>query len=429
MHISTDNLFSVAAASLLAVFGVAHAQPPSPNPVAWRQLEQQFQDMVKTQERAGIAWIVAQHGRQLSSGAIGWQDQERRIPVDELTTFRLYSMTRAITTVAALRLMDKGKLNLDQPLAHYLPKFAAPKVVTKSLKTDEIQLVPAKREITVRDLMTYQAGFGYAYDYPTSLGLKREEILGLNLSTAQGIDRLAEFPLLHHPGERWHYGFASDVLGRVIELITAQPLDQALQQLVFDPLGMTSTGFFSSLDHLAKAYGPDPLTGRWIELTERLPKSADYIQAGSMHSGGGGLLSSASDYFVFCEMLRNRGVGPHGVFLKASTVDLMERNTMSPEQGPLFWHRADASPVMTEGGWGLGIGVRQSSVNTPLLTSRQGELFWGGLAGTGFFIDREAGITAVVMTQYLGPDGDKPVLLLRQALYGSPRAEETNLAP
>ena len=102
---------------------------------------------------------------------------------------------------------------------------------------------------------------------------------------------------------------------------------------------------------------------------------------------------------------------------------------MSPEQGPLFWHRADASPVMTEGGWGLGIGVRQSSVNTPLLTSRQGELFWGGLAGTGFFIDREAGITAVVMTQYLGPDGDKPVLLLRQALYGSPRAEETNLAP
>lgn len=387
------------------------------SPIDLAAVEAQFRSMVANNERAGIAWIVAKDGQVISEGALGWRDLERRLPLDDNSTFRLYSMTRAITTVAALRLVESGQLQLDTPLAEYLPKFASMKVLRPSNLSSSNSLVQAKRDITILDLMTYQAGFGYAYDYPSFLGVNRDDILGLKTTTEDGIDHLAQFPLLNQPGERWHYGFASDVLGRVIEQVTDESLDKALQRLIFAPLDMSSTGFHSSLNRLVKAYGPDSATGELIDVTDALPKSADYLKPSRMHSGGGGLVSTTDDYFKFCEMLRRKGMSPNGRLINESTVELMATNSMRAEQGPLFWHRDDASPVMLEAGWGLGIGVRLQDIDTESLTSRQGELFWGGLAGTGFFIDPTSGITAVVMTQYLGPESDKPAIFLRRAIY------------
>ena len=393
------------------------AQSASQTPIDLTAVEAQFRSMVANKERAGIAWIVAKDGQVISEGTLGWRDLERRLPLDDTSTFRLYSMTRAITTVAALRLVESGQLRLDTPLAKYLPKFASMNVLQSPNLPPPFSLVEAKRDITIRDLMTYQAGFGYAYDYPTALGVKRDDILGLQTTTKDGIDHLAQFPLLNHPGERWHYGFASDVLGRVIEQVTDESLDKALKRLIFEPLHMSSTGFHSSLNRLAKAYGPDPAMGELIDVTDALPKSADYLQPSRMHSGGGGLVSTTSDYFKFCEMLRRKGMSSNGRLISESTFELMATNSMLAEQGPLFWHRDDGSPLMLEAGWGLGIGVRLRDVNTETLVSRQGELFWGGLAGTGFFIDPTSGITAVVMTQYLGPESDKPAIFLRRAIY------------
>lgn len=393
------------------------ARGASQTPIDLTAVEAQFRSMLANNERAGIAWIVAKDGQVISEGTLGWRDLERRLPLNDTSTFRLYSMTRAITTVAALRLIESGQLQLDTPLAKYLPKFASMKVLQPSNLPPPFSLVEAKRDITIRDLMTYQAGFGYAYDYPSFLGVKRDDILGLKTTTEDGIDHLAQFPLLNHPGERWHYGFASDVLGRVIEQVTDESLDKALQRLIFAPLDMSSTSFHSSLNRLVKAYGPDPVTGELIDVTEALPKSADYLQPSRMHSGGGGLVSTTGDYFKFCEMLRHKGMSPNGRLINESTVELMATNSMRAEQGPLFWHRDDASPLMLEAGWGLGIGIRLRDVNTETLVSRQGELFWGGLAGTGFFIDPTSGITAVVMTQYLGPESDKPAIFLRRAIY------------
>lgn len=385
---------------------------------ALKEMERAFAQLVAGEQRAGVVWEVAKDGNVVSRGAVGWQDREARVPMSATTTFRLYSMSRAVTSVAALRLVERGRLSLDAPLADYLPRFAEPKVFETVSGATEPRVVPARRPIVIRDLLTYRAGFGYAYDYPKAAGLQRDEVIGLDISTAQGIDRLASVPLLNHPGERWHYGFASDVLGRVIEVVTGEPLDRALRTLVFEPLGMDSTGFVTTPERLAKAYGPDK-NATLIDVTERLPKSADYLRPSAMHSGGGGLVSTAHDYLLFCEMLRRQGVGPKGRLLRKESIEQMVTDELSPAQGPLFWHQKDPSPIVLGGGWGLGVGVRARDVDASGLLSRRGEIFWGGLAGTGFFVDPASGLSGVVMTQYLGPDGDEPALMLRRGVYGA----------
>lgn len=385
---------------------------------ALKEMERAFAQLVAGEQRAGVVWEVAKDGNVVSRGAVGWQDREARVPMSATTTFRLYSMSRAVTSVAALRLVERGRLSLDAPLADYLPRFAEPKVFETVSGATEPRVVPARRPIVIRDLLTYRAGFGYAYDYPKAAGLQRDEVIGLDISTAQGIDRLASVPLLNHPGERWHYGFASDVLGRVIEVVTGEPLDRALRTLVFEPLGMDSTGFVTTPERLAKAYGPDK-NATLIDVTERLPKSADYLRPSAMHSGGGGLVSTAHDYLLFCEMLRRQGVGPKGRLLRKESIEQMVTDDLSPAQGPLFWHQKDPSPIVLGGGWGLGVGVRARDVDASGLLSRRGEIFWGGLAGTGFFVDPASGLSGVVMTQYLGPDGDEPALMLRRGVYGA----------
>jgi CubicO group peptidase (beta-lactamase class C family) len=139
-----------------------------------------------------------------------------------------------------------------------------------------------------------------------------------------------------------------------------------------------------------------------------------------MHSGGGGLVATADDYLKFCEMLRQRGLGPRGRLLQERTVQAMLTNELRSDQGPLFWHQKQPSPLMRGGGWGLGIGVRTADVDEDPLVSHRGEAFWGGLAGTGFLVDPASGTSAVVMSQYYGREGDDVSFILRRGVYGSP---------
>ena len=201
---------AVALLTMIVAAGVGAAPTPkldAEQRAALESMERAFAALVAGEQRAGVVWEVAKDGAVVSRGAIGWQDREARVPMSATTTFRLYSMSRAITSVAALRLVERGQLRLDAPLATYLPKFAGPKVFEIVPGAADPQIVPARRPILIRDLLSYRAGFGYAYDYPKSAGLQRDEVIGLDISTAQGIDRLASVPLLNHPGDRWHYGF------------------------------------------------------------------------------------------------------------------------------------------------------------------------------------------------------------------------------
>jgi CubicO group peptidase (beta-lactamase class C family) len=370
------------------------------------ELEERFAALVSASQRAGVVWRVSREGQIISAGAVGVHAND--------AVFRLYSMTRAITSVAGLRLIEAGTLALADPLERYLPEFASPRVL-RDPRSGSLETTAAQRSIRILDLFTYTAGFGYAPEYPQGLGLRRDDVLGLRLSTAEGIRNLAKFPLLFEPGAKWHYGFCSDVLGRVIEVITGETLAQALRRLVCGPLEMRDTDFHAPPGRLAAAFARRE--GRLVDVTSQLPKSSDYERPGRLHSGGGGLVATAEDYWKFCEMLRRGGEGPKGRLLATSTVEAMLGNRMLPEQGPLFWHQRVRSPAMSGGGWGLGIGVRVAPVDDGVLRSPVGEAFWGGLAGTGFFIHRPSGVSAVVMTQYLGPDGDDPVLMMRDVVY------------
>jgi len=370
------------------------------------ELEERFAALVRRGERAGVVWRVSCEGQLISAGSIGQHADD--------ALFRLYSMTRAITSVAGLRLIEAGRLSLADPLERYLPEFAAPRVL-RDPRGGSLETTAAKRSIRILDLFTYTAGFGYAPDYPQALGLQRDDVLGLPLSTAEGIRHLARFPLLFEPGARWHYGFSSDVLGRVIEVITGESLAQAVRRLVCEPLDMRDTDFHAPSGRLAAAYARRE--GRLVDISAQLPKSSDYERPGRLHSGGGGLVATADDYWKFCEMLRRGGEGPRGRLLATSTVESMLGNRMLPEQGPLFWHQSVRSPAMSGGGWGLGIGVRVAPVDDGVLRSPVGEAFWGGLAGTGFFVHRASGVSAVVMTQYLGSDSDDPVVMMRDIVY------------
>ena len=188
---------------------------------------------------------------------------------------------------------------------------------------------------------------------------------------------------------------------------------------------MTDTAFYSSQDRLARAYAPTP-TGL-ADVTEKLPRSSRYVEPGVMHSGGGGLVGTAADYLKFCEMLRLEGRYPQGQLIRQETAREMTRNQISSAQGPLFWHEGTVSPVMQGGSWGLGIGIRLESINNETLRSPAGELFWGGLAGTGFFIHPGYEVSAVVMSQYLGAEGDELAVILREGVYQALSATETEL--
>ena len=416
-------VFAIASLSMLTSAQALASEPAfDEQPLA--NMATRFERLIAEQQRGGIVWLVSHRGRLIASGALGMQDRQHRTPMSPQTTFRLYSMTRAITSVAALRLIDNGALKLADPVAKYLPEFARPAVLLNPLLASA-GTVTAERVPTIRDLFTYTAGFGYARDYPADLAMEREAILGLDVPTGEGIRALAGFPLLHQPGERWHYGFASDVLGRVIEVVTGKPLNVALAELVLAPLQMTDTAFYSSQDRLARAYAPTP-TGL-ADVTEKLPRSSRYVEPGVMHSGGGGLVGTAADYLKFCEMLRLEGRYPQGQLIRQETAREMTRNQISSAQGPLFWHEGTVSPVMQGGSWGLGIGIRLESINNETLRSPAGELFWGGLAGTGFFIHPGYEVSAVVMSQYLGAEGDELAVILREGVYQALSATETEL--
>lgn len=222
-----------------------------PDPAAIARLEADLVRFVTSGERAGIQWAVSYRGKIISSGARGWRDVAAKAPLTEDTQVRIYSMTRAMTSLLGLGLVESGRLKMDEPLSKYLPEFRDMKVLVKQAD-GSFTTVPANKPIVIRDLFTYTAGFGYAQDYPADLKVTSDDIVGPRISLEQGIRRLAKLPLLDQPGERWHYGWTGDVLGRVIEVVTGRRLDAYFQERMLGPLGMKNSAFVTTPERLSR---------------------------------------------------------------------------------------------------------------------------------------------------------------------------------
>ena len=379
--------------------------------------------LVDDGRRAGIVSAIACRGRLIHFQAYGLRNREARLPMEADTLFRLYSMTRAVTAVGLLTLVDEGRIKLDDPVADYLPEFEDTPVIDE-VRGDAVATVPQSPPLDVYHLLTYTGGFGYPLSYPESFGLTMEQVLPIGGTLETGIRRLAEVPLLAQPGARWRYGFSGDVTARLAEVVSGQPYNVFLRERVFEPLRMQRTGFRVPVGResdLAQIYSVGP-NGQLVNTTDRAPVTNSYAPESRLFSGGGGLVGTAGDYLSFCQMLLQGGELNGQRVLSEETVATMMRNHLTRDQGPLMWSAPgrgtpDDSWAAHDGyGWGLGIGVRLDNGQHTIPGGR-GECRWDGLANTTYFIDPENAIVAVAMSQFLALDGRELELVLRTNLY------------
>jgi CubicO group peptidase (beta-lactamase class C family) len=353
-------------------------------------------------EAPGVVALVARHG-EVHVEAIGMKAARGSDPMRRDTIFRISSMTKPVTAVAAMILVEECKLRLDEPVDRLLPELADRKVL-KRLDGPLDDTEPARRPITSRDLLTFRMGFGIlmappaAYPIQTAVG---DLDLGQGMPQPQTppppdewIRRLGGLPLMHQPGEKWMYNTGSDVLGVLIARAAGQPFETFLRERLFDPLGMADTGFSvpaTKLDRFATSYWTNPQTGAFDVYDEA--EGGQWSRPPAFPSGGGGLVSTADDYLAFARMLLHNG--KHGAkrILSRAAVETMTADHLTPAQ--------KAVSGLTNGyfdshGWGFGVAVvtRRETLAEPV-----GQYGWDGGLGTSWRSDPAADIVGILMTQ------------------------------
>ena len=349
---------------------------------------------------------IYRKGRLVHDSTMGLMDRERKKPVEWDTVFRIFSMTKPVTSVALMMLFEKGLIQLDDPVYRYIPSFRKLEVYVSGVDGSFETRAP-DRSLTIKDLLSHQSGFTYDF-------LKENEIDAAYSSRGIGsasqkdlaslIDSLSDLPLLFSPGDRWNYSVSTDVCGHLVELISGQSLDTFFYENIFEPLGMSDTGFYVPAVDIPR------FSANYLYNLNGLPKLLDdplksrFIKRPSFLSGGGGLVSTAEDYLAFCRMILGGGELNGNRILSRKTIDLMSANHLTGG--------VDLAEVAS-GRWsetsyqGMGFGLGFSVVKDPSMTlvpGSVGELAWGGMANTAFWIDPLEDMAVVFMTQ-LVPSG------------------------
>ena len=385
------------------------------------RIDTHFRRYVDDGRLPGWLALVARHGQVAHLSTYGSRDLERGTPVEHDTLWRIFSMTKPITSVAAMMLYEEGAFELKDPISRWIPSFASTKVYRSGSTVNPV-LEPQIEPIRVWHLLTHMSGLTYGFHHATPVdamyraaGYEWGAPAGLTLE--ENCDRWASFPLLFQPGSEWNYGVSTDVLGRLVEVVSGQPLDVFLRERIFEPLGMTDTDFHAASedhDRLAALYVPSPATRAAVRM-DAMGDAAK--KRPSFLSGGGGLVSSAADYHRFTQMLLNGGELEGTRILGTRTLRYMTQNhlpggaDLEAVGRPLF-----AETSFTGVGFGLGFSVVEQPVENKVLSSA-GEFAWGGAASTAFWVDPAEGITALFMTQLL-PSSTHPIRSqLKQLVY------------
>jgi CubicO group peptidase (beta-lactamase class C family) len=335
----------------------------------------------------GAVALVARRGRLAYFESYGRRDPRSPDPMARDSIFRIYSMTKPIVSVAAMMLWEEGRFLLSDPIEKYLPELGRRQVAV--VRGAEIELVDAERPITIQDLLRHTSGLTYEFrgSGPVHKMYTAERIYSRNQSNADQVTALAKLPLLHQPGTKWEYSRSTDVLGRLIEVLSGLTLGEYLQRHIFAPLGMVDTAFYVPAPghgRLAEAFAKDPDTGAGVQLI-------NVHDAPKFESGGGGLVSTAGDYARFLQMLLNGGRLDGVRFLSRKTLELMTADHLGPITG--------APDLLLPGyGFGLGFAVRLQP-GIAHVPGSVGQYFWGGLAGTTFWVDPAEALFAIMLIQ------------------------------
>jgi CubicO group peptidase (beta-lactamase class C family) len=377
---------------------------------------------------AGYLVTVSRHGKLAHVSGYGTRDREEGLPVESDTLWRIYSMTKPITSVAAMMLYEEGALQLTDPVSKFIPSFADLRVYTGGSDQNPLT-VPAAEPMRVWHLLTHTSGLTYGFHrvHPVDAVYRAAGFDGAGgasaLDLAQTCDAWAALPLLFQPGAEWNYGVSTDVLGRVVEVASGQSLDEFFAERILRPLGMTDTTFWVEDDRapqLAALYGVGPRRG-----LVRLGSPWDNARVKpAMLSGGGGLVSTAADYHRFLQLLLDRPDSPAGELegvrlLGPRTVRYMGRNHLPGGVDIATFGRAlYAESPMHGSGFGLGFAVVTDPAALKVDCSA-GELSWGGAASTAFWLDQSEGLTVSFFTQLM-PSNSLPLRAqLRQLVYQS----------
>lgn len=332
----------------------------------------------------------------------GLADRERGKKAERDTLYRIYSMTKPITSVAFMMLVEEGLVALDDPVSRFIPEWKNLGVFAAGV--GPFMSTPAARPMQMVDLLRHTSGLTYGFQSRTNVdaAYRKAKIADTNGLDSDGfVNELAKIPLEFSPGEAWNYSVSTDVLGVLVERISGKPFQDFLQERIFGPLGMTDTGFSVREDQKARfaaCYNATPTGG--LDLQDD-PETSPYLKAPSFYSGGGGLVSTADDYMKFCRMLVNRGELDGARLLAPNTLKLMASNHLPGGQDLTNLSRSLFSEATNAGvGFGLGFAVTFDPVKA-MLPSSAGEYYWGGAASTAFWVDPVEDIAVVFMTQVL----------------------------
>jgi CubicO group peptidase (beta-lactamase class C family) len=357
------------------------------DPQRLQRLERLVQADVDKGRLPGVVMLVARDGKVVMNKAIGKQDAEKGTLMRPDAIFRIYSMTKPIVSVAAMMLVEEGKLQLADPVSLHIPELKGLKVGVE--KGDGLDLVPAQREPTVHDLLRHTSGFTYGVFGKGAVkdAYNKAGVDSWEQTNAEFIKKLATVPLMSQPGTQWEYSRSVDVLGVVVERISGLSLEQFLQSRILKPLGMKDTGFWVPAEkhsRIAQAFAIDPDSKQPVKLVE-------VTEQPKLLSGGGGMVSTAADYLRFCRMLLNGGELDGVRILSRKTIEYMTTDHIGSVRGPAYLPGAGY-------GFGLGFAVRltDGQASTP---GSAGDYNWGGLGGTYFWVDPKEKLIAIWMMQ------------------------------
>ncbi len=390
------------------------------------RITQFFQSEIDKGNIPGVVVLVARNGKIVYRQPIGFQDREKKTPMKVDSVFRIFSMTKPVASVAVMMLAEEGKIDVMAPVAQYLPEFKDVKVGVEKMDPaggkPYLALEPPVRPMTVQDLLRHTSGLVYG---PFGNTLVHQEYNKANLfdpgqTLAEFITKISKLPLAHQPGSTWEYGMSVDVLGRIVEISSGMPFDRFLEERITKPLKMPDTAFYmdpAKLQRVAQLQ-VEPATGKRPEYGNSDDLTKEKVK---WFSGGGGLLSTASDYSRFCQMLVNGGELDGVRLLSPKTLAVMTSDQLPPAAAriAMLQEAQDLSPIRDLGqSFGLGFAVRTDPGHSAVSGSA-GDYFWAGAAGTYFWVDPQEKLYAILMLQKPFVEAGTYRRALREIVYGA----------
>ena len=382
-----------------------------------------FQTDVDKGTIPGAVVLVARNGKVAYLEAIGFQDREKKVPMSTDAIFQIASMTKPFTSVAIMMLVEEGKILLSDPASVYLPEFKTLQVGVEKINAatgnPELSLEPAQRQMTIQDLLRHTSGLTYSFLGKSLVkeAYSEAKVFDPNQTLAEFVTKLSKLPLAHQPGTTWDYSMSTDVLGRIVEVVSGIPFDQFIADRIVKPLRLSDTGFFVAEEKAGRVARPqvDPATGK-------PPPIADVTKRPNWMSGGGGMVSTASDYVRFSQMLLNGGELDGARLLSPHTVALMTSDQTPPDiaysrEALQIFEPLGIAPTPRDGqGFGLGFMVR-TRTGQNMVPGSPGVFYWQGAWGTAFWVDPKEKLIAVLLVQVPLLQGPHYQSLIRNLVY------------